>query len=91
MEQKIVCTILQLLINIYKGNLQCNVVGSQPGAGGYSSGVLNIPFPVKMYVVVGGKGIYGTGPQLQDTTAADDLMTDIMELEAAAELLTLGS
>ena len=51
------------IVQKYKGNANCNIKGSQPGAGGYASAVITLKHSVHVFIVIGGKGIYSTtGP-----------------------------
>ena len=47
------------IVEKYKGNAVCKKDNSQPGAGGYSSGEINIFRGTRIYVVVGESGKYG--------------------------------
>ena len=50
---------LEQTLNIEYANVQCNIIGSTAGAGGYVSGIIQFNFPVNLYVTVGGAGSYG--------------------------------
>ena len=48
----------QEIVTKYQGNTQCTKKSSTPGSGGYASGLIVFPFPVIVYVYVGGKGLF---------------------------------
>ena len=48
----------QEIVTKYQGNTQCTKKSSTPGSGGYVSGLIVFPFPVVVYVYVGGKGLF---------------------------------
>ena len=52
----------QSIVEKYKGNTVCKKLDSVPGAGAYISGILDLKFPIRMYVVVGGSGNYQRTP-----------------------------
>ena len=51
------------IVKKYGGNAVCNHYSSQPGAGGYASGVIKILRGTRIYVVVGEQGKFGNGEQ----------------------------
>ena len=48
-------------VDLYGGNTECRMYTSQPGAGGYASGIFIARFSTPIYVVTGGQGKYGAG------------------------------
>ena len=51
------------IVQKYGGNTACSKLSSQPGAGAYASGVINLFHGTRIYVVVGESGKYGNGHQ----------------------------
>ena len=51
------------IVKKYGGNAVCKKENSQPGAGGYASGVIKLLRGTRVYVVVGEKGKYGGNEQ----------------------------
>ena len=45
----------------FKGNTKCQYLNSQPGSGGYASGVISLKFQSLLYINIGGAGTYGQG------------------------------
>ena len=48
-------------VSNYNGNTICRLDNSQPGAGGYASGIFTTKMRVPLYILTGGKGEYGEG------------------------------
>ena len=48
-------------ITYFPGNTICQKIESSPGAGGYTSGILNLQSKTRVYIAIGGQGSYETG------------------------------